>query len=74
MSILAYTGLPGHGKSYGVVENVILPALRMKRVVYTNIPLNDELCINDFGMSVVPFDIQDIIKNRNYVAAAQVFS
>ena len=63
MSILAYTGLPGHGKSYGVVENVILPALRMKRVVYTNIPLDDELCINDFGMSVVPFDIQDIIKN-----------
>jgi len=43
MSILAYVGLPGHGKSYSVTENVILPALLAGRVVYTNIPLNHEL-------------------------------
>lgn len=44
MSIVAYTGLPGAGKSYGVVENVILPSLRKGRTVYTNIPMNyDEL-------------------------------
>lgn len=42
MAIVAYTGLPGHGKSYGVVENVILPALTAGRTVWTNIPLNME--------------------------------
>jgi zona occludens toxin (predicted ATPase) len=40
VSIIAYTGLPGHGKSYGVVEHVILPALRSGRVVWSNIPLH----------------------------------
>jgi zona occludens toxin len=66
MTISAYTGLPGHGKSYGVVANIILPALRQKRIVYTNIPLNDELCLNDFGMCVIPFHTDDIIKNPNW--------
>lgn len=40
MSISAYVGLPGAGKSYGVVANVILPALKQGRRVVTNIPLN----------------------------------
>lgn len=66
MTITAYTGLPGHGKSYGVVANIILPALRQKRIVYTNIPLNDELCLNDFGMCVIPFHTDDIVKNPNW--------
>lgn len=66
MTISAYTGLPGHGKSYGVVSNIILPALRQKRIVYTNIPLNDELCLNDFGMCVIPFHTDDIVKNPNW--------
>lgn len=39
MSIAAYTGLPGSGKSYGVVENVIVPALKAGRHVVTNMPL-----------------------------------
>ena len=43
MSIIAYTGLPRHGKSYGVVENQILPALRAGRTVVTNIPLYVDL-------------------------------
>jgi zona occludens toxin len=63
MSIVAYVGLPGHGKSYGVVDNVILPSLKNKRMVYTNIPMNQEKCLDDFGMAVVPFDITDIVKN-----------
>lgn len=41
MSIIAYTGLPGSGKSYGVVENVIIPALKSGRHVVHNMPLNE---------------------------------
>lgn len=40
MTIIAYTGLPGHGKSYSVVENVIVPALKKGRVVAHNLLLN----------------------------------
>lgn len=39
MAIVGYSGLPGSGKSYGVVQNVILPALESGRHVITNIPL-----------------------------------
>lgn len=42
MSIYAYVGLPGSGKSYNVVENQILPALKQGRKVVTNIPLHEE--------------------------------
>lgn len=37
MAIIAYTGLMGSGKSYEVVENVILPAIRAGRRVVTNV-------------------------------------
>lgn len=37
--ISAYVGLPGAGKSYAVVANVIVPALKEGRRVVTNIPL-----------------------------------
>ncbi len=44
MAITLYCGRPGSGKSYGVVENAILPAIQTGRLIYTNIPLNiDEL-------------------------------
>ena len=39
MSIIAYVGLPGSGKSYDVVANQIMPALEQGRRVVTNIPL-----------------------------------
>ncbi|WP_138438227.1 zonular occludens toxin domain-containing protein [Marinobacter alexandrii] len=39
MSIVGYAGLPGSGKSYGVVENVVIPALDAGRHIITNIPL-----------------------------------
>ena len=43
MSIFAYVGLPGSGKSYGVVQNQVLPSLRDGRLVVTNLPLKVEL-------------------------------
>ena len=63
MSITAYVGLPGHGKSYGVVENVIVPSLKSGRVVYTNVPMKEEACIKAFGSSVVQFHVDDILAN-----------
>lgn len=66
MAILAYVGLPGHGKSYGIVENVIIPALKQKRTVFSNIPMNDDVCLDVFGMTVIPFHTDDIIKNPNW--------
>jgi len=49
MAIDAYTGLPGHGKSYGVVEHVIIPSLKQNRLVVTNIPLVIDDLLMDFG-------------------------
>lgn len=42
MAIYAYVGLPGSGKSYGVVQNQVLPALREGRTVCTNVPLYED--------------------------------
>jgi len=42
MTIYAYTGLPGSGKSYDMVANQILPALQQGRPVIANLPLNLE--------------------------------
>lgn len=52
MAIDAYVGLPGHGKSYGVVEHVIIPSLKQGRHVVTNIPLNVDALLMDFGGTV----------------------
>jgi len=49
MAIDAYVGKPGHGKSYGVVEHVIIPSLKQGRVVVTNIPLQVERLMKEFG-------------------------
>lgn len=49
MAIDAYVGLPGHGKSYGVTEHVIVPSLKQGRKVVTNIPLQEEKLMADFG-------------------------
>ncbi len=66
MSITAYTGLPGHGKSYGVVENVILPALKAKRKVYTNIPMVSDKLLTEFNMDVCSFSVDDIKENDDW--------
>lgn len=52
MAIDAYTGLPGHGKSYGVVEHVIIPSLKQGRHVVTNIPLDTDALLMDFGGTI----------------------
>ena len=62
----AYCGLTGQGKSYGAVENVIIPALKDKRLVFTNIPMNKDLCIERYQMAVVQFVIQDIVDNPEW--------
>ncbi|MCU7813401.1 MAG: hypothetical protein KZQ77_19520, partial [Candidatus Thiodiazotropha sp. (ex Notomyrtea botanica)] len=53
MAIVTYVGLPGSGKSYSVVEHVILPALKNNRTVCTNIPLNKEQLSTDGYMGEV---------------------
>lgn len=61
MSITLYSGLPGSGKSFTVVKDVIIPAIKSGRTVYTNIPLVDDLFVSEFGSCPVHFDTQDVI-------------
>jgi zona occludens toxin len=66
MSISAYVGLPGHGKSYGVVENVIIPALEKKRIIFTNIPMKTDAVFEKYGTNVIQFETDDIKKDPNW--------
>ena len=66
MAITAYTGLPGSGKSYGVVENVILPALKDGRRIFTNIPLNTQLLEKNYAGLVTQFKASDILENPEW--------
>lgn len=52
MPIHAYVGKPGHGKSYGVVERVVIPSLKQNRHVITNIPLNADDLLSEFGGNI----------------------
>ncbi len=72
MSITAYTGLPGSGKSYGVMKNVLAPALKKSGQlisegkpgiqVCTNIPTNKEACMERFGCVVDEIDILEVLE------------
>lgn len=76
MSIVAYVGLPGSGKSYGVVENVIIPALKDGRKIITNIPLKLGYLSEDFPKgSVIQFDssVSDDFWNLNNQPSGAVF-
>ena len=53
MSIVGYSGLPGSGKSYGVVENVVIPALESGRHIITNIPLKLGRLADDYPQGKV---------------------
>lgn len=66
MAINAYTGLPGSGKSYGVIENVIVPALKKGRMVWTNIPVNEEAMAAHAGSLPHPFSVDDIRSNPRW--------
>ncbi|UOA07523.1 zonular occludens toxin domain-containing protein [Methylobacter sp. S3L5C] len=64
MAIQYFCGRPGSGKSYGVIENVLLPALTLGRPIYTNIPLNLVAISEDYpdtfaGISVFTNDDMD---------------
>lgn len=60
MSIVGYSGLPGSGKSYGVVENVVIPALESGRHIITNIPLKLGRLSDDYPKGKVTlFDNRD---------------
>lgn len=63
----ANVGLPGSGKSYTVVENVILPALKAYREVWTNIPVNVELLEKDIpGCAIKVFSIDECKSNPRW--------
>ena len=66
MAITAYVGLPGSGKSYGVVENVVLAALKIGRRIWTNIPLNMDLIDQEFGGLVTLFETKDILDDPTW--------
>lgn len=66
MPISAYVGLPRSGKSYSVVEHVVIPAAKQKRPIWTNIPLNDELLKADFDYEVTYFKTDDIKNNDTF--------
>lgn len=79
MSIYAYTGRPGSGKSYNVVANVILPALRDGRRVVTNIPLYTDVIMGAEGVrgELVKFPIDEVKQDPElilkYVQPGDVF-
>lgn len=65
MAIHAYVGKPGHGKSYGVVEHVVIPSLKQNRHVYTNIPLCADELLAVFGGNITQlpvdwFELEDL--------------
>jgi zona occludens toxin len=64
--ISAYVGLPGSGKSYGVTEQLIIPALKEGRAVWTNIPINNEMCLEQFQCCPIQFDTDDIKENPRW--------
>lgn len=61
MAANGYFGKPGSGKSYSVVEYVVIPALKKGRHVVTNIPLEVELLESVFGgrITQLPLDVLD---------------
>jgi zona occludens toxin len=60
MAIVAYTGLPRSGKSYGVVENVVIPAMKAGRHIVTNIPLKKGYLTDDYPKGKITyFDPRD---------------
>jgi len=69
MAIHAYVGKPGHGKSYGVVERVVIPSLKQGRHVITNIPLNADDLLANFGGTIqqLPIDWFELPDLSEYV-------
>jgi zona occludens toxin len=67
MSIVAYVGRPRSGKSYGVVENIIIPALKLGRTVITNIPLKTGYLKDDYPKgTIVQFKPNEPLENPDF--------
>jgi Zonular occludens toxin (Zot) len=60
VSIYAYTGLPGSGKTHSVVEHQILPALKSGVHVVTNVPLKFDLLKSEVGGLVSEFPMETV--------------
>lgn len=61
MSIYAYTGLPGSGKSYSVVEHQVIPAIKAGRRVVTNVALKLDAIREEFpAASVIELPTQKV--------------
>lgn len=66
MAILAYVGLPGHGKTYSVIAHIVIPALQDKRRVVINIPLNmDEIECDFPDADIVHYTSKDELLAMN---------
>lgn len=73
MAIVAYVGLPGHGKSHSVVEHVILPALKAGRTVVTNVALHwDKVRAAYPGCDLRPFDIKAVAASPSSIDSVAV--
>lgn len=79
MPIHCYSGLPGSGKSYSVVEKVILPTLKANRRIVTNLPLTLEEIYKDFPLAEIEIvnireqpEIFDLENNPSYRGAVFV--
>jgi zona occludens toxin len=61
MSILAYTGLPGSGKSYSVVEHQIIPALKAGRRIVTNLAVHADRLNESFpDGELITFNVAEV--------------
>lgn len=68
MSIYAYTGLPGSGKSYNVVDKQVLPGLREGRTVVTNLALLEEAVLEAIpGADLRTFDVDAVRQDPGLV-------
>lgn len=73
MSVTAYIGLPGSGKSYEVVRSVILPALAQGRRIVTNIyGIHDSLCRDFIVRNSSSYKIADGLGDIVHVTNEQV--
>lgn len=73
MSVYAFEGLPGSGKSYGVTKHAIIPALKNNRKILTNIPLKMDNISNIYPncKELITFiDSDDIRENPELLCEA----
>lgn len=66
MSLVSYTGLTGSGKTYSLVENVIIQCAKAGRLFYTNIPLTDELKKDYPNLNYVAFENEEPENNEQF--------